>query len=198
VQSFYKQCLLGIMAGVALIAVALTGCDIAKTTDSGVEGQETLPGEVILETPPAVETEGMPVEPGEAPSTPLIVHISMSKAPKLNEEVEVVLEVQAYRDAPGTTAQIELPPEAQLVSGTLHWEGDVKVGSPVQLTARIVFTQEGEYTIRGSALRPVSADMVWGDDDYIYLTVKQDAGIFGFGTGEQPQLTTSPAPEKID
>jgi hypothetical protein len=122
----------------------------------------------------------------------------MSKAPKLNEEVEVVLEVQAVEDSPGTAAQIELPPQARLVGGDPYWEGAVQPDSPVRIIVNIVFTQEGEYTVTGRALRPVSADMVWGDADYIYLTVKQDTGFYGFESGGESQLTASPVPTVSD
>jgi hypothetical protein len=114
----------------------------------------------------------------------------MSKPPRLNEEVELELEVLAYEDAPGTTAQIDLPPEAQLTSGSLTWEGDVSVNSPVRLTVSLVFTKVGEYTVQGKALRPVSADMVWGDVDYVYLTVTEHEGYFGFESGGDAELTS--------
>jgi hypothetical protein len=154
--------------------------------DSGTFGFDSGGGESL--------TTG-PESPGQAPSTPILVHLDISKAPKLNEEVELVLEIEAYKDAPGTTAEIELPPEARLVSGDLHWEGDVKADSPVRLPVRILFTQEGEYTIGGKALCPISPDMVWGDADYLYLTVKQDCGTFGFESGgEAPTLSASPVP----
>jgi hypothetical protein len=138
------------------------------------------------------------VLPQGAPSTPIIVELRMCKAPKVNEEVEVVLEIRAFEDAPGTTAHIELPPEARLLGGHLHWEGQVKPGSPVQLTIRIAFTEEGEYAIEGKALRPVTEGMVWGDADYVYLTVKRDTGFFGFESGDESQLTTTPAQRKSD
>jgi len=119
----------------------------------------------------------------------------MAKAPKLNEEVEVTLEVQAYRDAPGTTATIELPQAARVVRGDPRWQGDVQVNRPVRLVVTIVFERTGEYTIRGKALRPAGAGMVWGDADEVYLTVKQDSGAFGFESGGQTQITALPIPE---
>lgn len=223
-QYFYRYWPLSIIAGITLIVLVSVGCGPTRAINSDLGSPDTLPVEVTLEAPletedisggpeetPLTETEDISIGTGEtpsteaedasmgsegSPSTPLVVQLSLSKAPKLNEEIEVVLKIQAYQDSPGTTAQIELPPEAKLVSGELRWEGDVKVGSPMELTIRLAFIQEGEYTIRGSALSPVSPDLVWGDDDYIYLTVKQDGGFLGFESGNNPQLTASPIPKK--
>lgn len=191
----YVRWLSGILLVTAVFTLALAGCNVAATESPTSETRETLPAVTPTETRTA-DKEGSLVSPGEAPSTPIIVGLSMSKAPKLHEEVEVTLKVQAYSDAPGTTADIELPPGVRLVSGVPHWEGEVKPGRPVQLTVRVVFTREGEYTIRGRALRPVNPDMTWGDADYVYLTVRQDSGFFGFESGGDSQLTASPVPDE--
>ena len=203
------------LVGTAVLALTLAACGGGGVTSDqtadgrgkppAVESPATRPAVESLSTPTSVGTVVTPTPPGEvatpadmgeAPSTPIIVRLGITKAPKLNEEVVVTLEVQAYRDAPGTTAQIELPSAARLVSGEPRWQGDLTAASPVRLTVTIAFTEEGEHTIRGTALRSVSADEVWGDDDYIYLTVKRDGGFFGFESGTDTGLTASPVPEQ--
>ena len=189
-QRFHGRWPSGILFGVALTALALAGCNVSSTPVPTMEIPEVLPTVVTPETHPTAEAKGTPVGTETAPSTPIIVDLSMNKAPAVNEEAEVILEVRSHEDAPGTTAQIELPMGARLVSGNPSWEGDVSVGSPVRIAITIAFAQEGEYTIQGGALRPVSADMIWGDADYIYLTVKQDSGYFGFESGGETELST--------
>jgi len=185
----------GTWLGIVLIALALAGCTAVRTTGPTPSIPETSPAMITPDTPPAAVATEAPAQPAGAPSTPLVVRWIMDKAPKLNEEVDVVLEIQAYLDAPGTTARIELPPEARLVSGELLWQGDVLTGAPVRIPVRITFTQVGEFTVRGRAIRTVNADMVWGDEDAIFLTVKQDSGHFGFESGDNLQLSASPVPD---
>jgi hypothetical protein len=117
----------------------------------------------------------------------------MDKAPRTGEEAQVVLELTAYMDAPGTTARIELPAGAALVDGDLEWEGDVLTGAPVRLTATVRFDKEGVYTVHGGALRPVDAGMTWGDAADIFLTVREDGSFFGLEDGGT-QLSASPVP----
>ena len=180
----------GVFLAAAIVALAAAGCNATGVPPAGQEGQKTLQAIATPEALPTTDREDSPISPETAPSTPLVVRLRMDRAPGTNQEATVVLDVQAYWDAPGTTAEIELPPEAQLLSGELNWEGDVKVNQPVQLAVTIVFTREGEHTIRGSALRPVDDGMVWGDADHIYLTVKEQSGQFGFESGGDSKQTT--------
>ncbi|MGQ0602631.1 MAG: hypothetical protein ACT4QE_13165 [Anaerolineales bacterium] len=172
-----------------LITAWLVGCanELIVTTPTVPATRTPTP------TPPATPS---PVSSPtvEDPSTPLIIQLSMAKAPKLDEEVDVVLEIRAYRDAPGTTAELVLPSQARLISGELNWQGDVSVDQPVRLTIRIAFTQTGEYVVEANALRVIDADMIWGDNDSIFLTVKQDSGQFGWESAGTPQLSASPVP----
>ena len=185
--------IVNLVLSVILLVLAACAGGSGKPTVTDTETKSpTATESPRKETPPTTETP----RAGGAPSTPIIVRLHMPKAPRLNEEVEVALEIQAYRDAPGTTAQIELPQSARLVKGDLTWEGEVKVGSPVRLAATIAFTQEGEYTIRGVALRRVNADTTWGDAAYIYLTIKSGASSFGFESGSNPEMNAGPAPTK--
>lgn len=166
----------------ATLTFSLLGCAPAPASTSA-------PGSPTS----AVSTTPSPVR-SDAPSTPLVVSLSMPKAPKVGEAVDVTLEVTAYQDARGTTANITLPPGAQLLKGETSWQGDVMAGTPVRLVATVVFPQAGEYAIEGKALSVVNSDMTWGDLQAIYLTVKQDSGSFGYESGGGDQLSASPAP----
>lgn len=185
------QRLIGILLVTALAGLALPGCTVFGIS-------------TVIETPvpvtspaaptPTLQTAPPPGRPDDAPSTPLVVTLSMPKAPKVGEAVEVTLEVKAYQDAPGTTASIILPAGAQMLEGELTWQGDVVVETPVRLVATILFPQAGEYAIEGKALAVINADMTWGDLEAIYLTVKQDSGAFGYESGGGAGLSASPVP----
>ena len=164
----------------------------AATSQPSATASAPAKVETARPVPPVTGPTVTPFGSEQAPSTPILVHLTMPYAPKLDEVVEVSLEIVAYQDAPGTEAEIRVPAGARLVSGNPRWEGDVKAGSPVSLNVTIKFTQEGEYSLSGVALRPVNADMVWGDDDWVYLTVRRDAGFFGSESGSNPQVTTGP------
>lgn len=168
-----------------LITMALVSCarDVTVTTPA----------------PPAAHTlapapSATPSPSGDDPSTPLVIKLDMAKAPQVDQEVEVTLEVRAYRDAPGASAEIVLPPQARLISGDLKWQGDVRVDAPARLTIRLAFAQAGEYVIEATARRVIDADMIWGDQDSIFLTVKRDSGSFGWESAGTPQLSASPVP----
>lgn len=182
-------CTLGRIVALAFLGLAVVACYPPGNT---VPPQPGVLASPQPEPPGAAPTIAPPQ--GNGPSTPLVVTLTMDKAPRLGEEAQVVLELQAFMDAPGTTAHIELPVEAELVTGDLDWEGDVMVNKPVRLAATIVFNQEGAYMIRGSALRPVDAGMTWGDAEDIFLTVRQDGSFFGLEDGGDTQLSASPEP----
>jgi hypothetical protein len=175
----------------ATLTLSLLGCAPAATpAPADTPAPEPSP---VLPTP-TLQTAPPPGRPDDAPSTPLTVSLSMPKAPKVGEVVEVTMEVKAYRDAPGTTASILLPPGAQLLEGETTWQGDVTVDAPVRLAVTIAFPQAGEYAIEGKALAVINADMTWGDLEAIYLTVKQDSGAFGYESGGGAGLSASPVP----
>jgi hypothetical protein len=185
------------IAAAALLSLAVGACYAPGTS---VPPQPTA----LPPTQPVVGISPQPVPPtatpavvapqGGEPSTPLVVSLWMDKAPLPGEEARIVLEMTAYMDAPGTTAAIELPAQAELTGGDLKWQGDVLVGTPVRLVATVVFKQAGSYAIRGSALRPVDEGMTWGDAQDIFLTVADTGSFFGLEGAGGTQLSASPAP----
>ena len=112
--------------------------------------------------------------------TPITVLLILSQAPRLDEPAQVTLVITSTLDAPGTTAEILLSPSAVATAGSLTWTGDLKAQQPQQLQATIKFTQEGDWTLQGKALRPAGGRDVWGDLAVIYLHVTREAGQAGF------------------
>jgi hypothetical protein len=107
--------------------------------------------------------------------------MAMARAPKLNETVQITVTISAARDAPNTTAMLDLPSSAVLVSGTSGYGGDLVRGKPQEFYAAIAFKTEGDWTVRAIARRIVSKDEVCGDAAYIYLHVGKESSHFGFG-----------------
>lgn len=117
-------------------------------------------------------------------ATPLTVRLLAGKVPRVNEAVNIVLEVHAYEPAPGTVAEIQLPDGAQLLSGNTQARYDLAAGETQRLRAAIVFPQAGEYAITGRALSQISPDLTYGDQDALYLTVGLEVAAVGLASQE--------------
>jgi hypothetical protein len=144
------------------------------------------PGCASTETPPA------------APSTPIQVELSISEAPPLNTPALLTCTVSTTSDALDTTAQITLPDGATLVSGTLDWQGDLRVGEPVSFSAEIVFVETGNWRIEASARHVVDENNSWGDLEAIFLTIGVDHSEFGWPPTGPVEIEQEDAPVLID
>ncbi|MGQ0603470.1 MAG: hypothetical protein ACT4QE_17455, partial [Anaerolineales bacterium] len=133
-----------------------------------------------------------PLNVDEAPSPDVVTRLLATKAPAENEAIELVLEIVAYRDAPGTRAEIQLPEGAKLLEGATEGVFDLTAGKVEQLKAVVAFSTGGELTVTGRVVNAVSEDMVWTDTDNLYLTVgsKQEQSFVGFASAEQATLNT--------
>lgn len=164
-----------------LLTLLAPSCGILSTAPSPEQmiTPEELPVELTSEEiPPA-----SPITQGSEPSSLPKADLSISEAPALNEVVKLTLTVLFHGDAANTTAQIKLPGGATLLSGNLTWQGDLKAGEPVILSAGIVFREAGRWSIEG-----VAKAIGTSNADYIYLTVGVDHGEFGGGLLFQCQL----------
>jgi hypothetical protein len=115
-----------------------------------------------------------------ASETPIQAEISIDHYPPLGEPATLNCVVSSLREAPGTTARIELPENARLVSGDLTWQGDLSTIHPVELSATVVFTGSGDTAIFCRALRPVDEHNTWGDLAALYLSVGDEVSEVGF------------------
>jgi len=113
-------------------------------------------------------------------SSPITTEFHISKTPKLNEPVILTLKINSAFDAPNSEATIEIPEGAIKLEGDLSWKGDLMKNLPVQISAKIKFIREGDWTITGSAKHIIDESNYWGDIDYIYLCIKEDFGKIGF------------------
>src|SRR5262245_36882952 len=134
----------------------------------------------------------------EASSTPLSVRLLATKAPRVNEAINLVLQVHAFQDAPGTIAEIQLPAGAKVLSGATLQKLDLIAGQTAEVAASVVFAQGGELSITGRALKGVSLQTTWGDSDSLYLTVGNNAGKLGFKTGGATELAAAQSSDKLD
>ena len=112
--------------------------------------------------------------------TPLHAAISISKLAPVGQPVTVTCSVTADQDAPGTTAQIELPANARRASGELVWQGDLLAGETTSVAATVVFDAGGDTTLLCRTLRTIDNKNSWGDLAALYLSVGQDTTSEGF------------------
>jgi len=120
-------------------------------------------------------------------TVPIGVDLEMSKAPKLNEIVELTCTVNSVfdMDMPNCVANVELPNGAVKVDGDLSWSGAIEKDIPVQFSATIKFVEEGVWVIEATATEFLDDDNSWGDITAICLNVTEDQGRFieGFEKG---------------
>jgi hypothetical protein len=134
----------------------------------------------------------------EASATPLSVRLLATKPPRVNEAINLVLQVHAFQDAPGTIAEIQLPAGAKVLSGATLQKLDLAAGQTAEVAASVVFPQGGELSITGRALKEVSPQMTWGDSDSLYLTVGDDVGKLGFKASGTAELAAGQSSDKLD
>ncbi|MBN1305662.1 MAG: pre-peptidase C-terminal domain-containing protein [Anaerolineales bacterium] len=116
------------------------------------------------------------------PGTPLTATLMIDQAPLPDTPATVTCLVSTSLDAPGTSIQLELPDNAQLVSGALSWQGDLYPDSPVALSATILFNSTGKSALFCRALKTVSEDEVWGDLGELYLEIGLQASRMGYSS----------------
>lgn len=63
--------------------------------------------------------------PMYAPSTPIQAKLSIDQYPPTGVQATITCEISSTYDAPGTTAQLELPDNVQVIDGNTTWQGDL-------------------------------------------------------------------------
>lgn len=156
----------------------LVGCTSNKGNSSS--GASQLP-----------ETQG-PVEskPSDA-STPIIVKLTLSKAPRLNEQAELAFIISSVRDAPSIKATLILPDGTNLISGDQEWSGALKANESHTIKATIMFVTGGNKTIEAKALYALDNGDVWGDAAYLYLNTTEESGQVGFSSQQNPSSSSA-------
>ena len=151
-----------------------------------------LLGGVLISSACSEYTQPKPTPPPttlQSVDVPIIVELGLSKAPKLDETVELNWIIRAVWDMPNCEGRVELPEGAIKVAGDLVWSGALKQDIPVQLSATIKFVKEGEWAIRGVAKGIIDENNSWSDVDYIFLKVTKDSGQF-VTPGKEPEVGT--------
>lgn len=163
----------------------------------------TLIGAMVLllglSIPQCAPSGGEATPPNE--TVPIGVDLEMSKAPKLNEIVELTCTVSSVFDwdMPNCVANVELPNGAVKVDGDLSWSGAIEKDIPVQFSATIKFVEEGVWVIEATATEFLDDDNSWGDITAICLNVTEDQGRFieEFEAGPGKAEQSSPGDGKL-
>jgi len=135
--------------------------------------------------PEETEAGNQPIESAPSDtSTPITTHMILSGLPNLNEPVELSFVASTVKDAKGTEIEIILPEDAVLISGELHWSGNLLVDQPKTIKATIEFTALGNKQIMGKALSTMDNGDVWGDAAYIYFHITENGSFEGFESGD--------------
>jgi hypothetical protein len=164
--------------------IVLNACGSSVNTVAPVQSGVPYP-------PPQVSPEAITSSKSE-PSPPVSVQLILSKAPKLNEVVELDCVINSIFDAANTTVLPEFPGSVVIVSGGMNWTGDLKADTPITLKSTIKIVAEGQVTLMVKASSLQANGDVWADAAYIYLTVSTEAGTVGFPTTENPYPASQP------
>ena len=108
---------------------------------------------------------------GGDPETPIHARLFLQAPATLGQPATLTCQVSSTQDAPGTTAQIELPGNVTRSVGSLTWQGDLTANQPVEIAVTVVFTAPGDTAILCRALHTVDARNSWGDLAALYLSV---------------------------
>jgi hypothetical protein len=113
-------------------------------------------------------------------STPIKVSLQIDPIPLIGESATLTCNVTSSLDAPGTHVQIELPPDATLLVGSLEWNGDLAANVPLSLPVEVAFNAGGKEAISCRALRYVNEDETWGDGAVLYMTAGVETSFLGY------------------
>ena len=126
------------------------------------------------------ESHELDQEHWNTPSTPINAALSIDSYPPVGQPATLTCEISSVLEAPGTTAQIELPANARLLSGDINWQGDLVAGESVEISAKILFEVEGDAAVFCRAIRVIDAENSWGDLAELYLSIGQEDSQAGF------------------
>jgi len=104
-------------------------------------------------------------------STPITLKLTQSKIPIVNEETILRVEVKSIFNAPGTNVKIVLPPNVELVSGSLERNIDLQANKSESFETIIKFSKPGNFKITAVAHKIIDQENSWGDMDVLYLTI---------------------------
>lgn len=121
------------------------------------------PGASTLPPGQAPATSNTSSSSNERPSSPLTVHLSISKLPVLNEIVYLTCEVSSKYDVKNSEINIKLPKGVKLIHGSLDYRDNLSANIPKTRTIQIAFTETGKWTIEASASHRIDDKNSWGD-----------------------------------
>lgn len=178
---------------------------------------ESVPTTVIQETQsilpvsPEVPDESLPITPSPTSvkqvksaasntSTPITGRLILTKIPLLNEKTILTFIFSSTIATSNTHSTITLPQGAILLDGTLEWQGNLEPNQNQFLQVKIMFVEEGNWTLKGNVLNPFESGDIWGDAAHIYLYVAEDRSHIGFSNTTPTQSVNEgvPPPPSID
>lgn len=116
----------------------------------------------------------------QSTNSPIILELTIDKAPKLFEKVLVKSLVKCCETLHNVKIKIELPVSAFIISGDTTWQGTINKDTIITLATTIMFVKEGNWIIRSFARYDIDKSSWWGDAKEIYLYVGKEFSKFGF------------------
>lgn len=106
-----------------------------------------------------------------APSSTMTANISFNETPLINKNVELTVKLLSVINATNTTANITLPSEIELISGSTQWNVSLIENVTSNHTITIKVNTTGNFSIETRARDPPSGESYMGTRKIVYLNV---------------------------
>jgi hypothetical protein len=153
-------------------------------------------------------TSPFPGKPTE--QTPITIEVDITKPPLLDEPVKLTWALNSIRDIDEVISEInfyhmegadkiKVPAIDMLIDGDLAWKGLLKKDSPLNFSATIKFSRQGDWLISAIADSYVEQQPINAGSG-LYLHIDKDKSRWGWAEPHQKQregLYEGPQPEPI-
>jgi hypothetical protein len=137
---------------------------------------------------------------------PVMALLDITKPPRLNEPVQVMLNVSTIRDIAEASSEfriyrmqgtdrVEVPLDKITVSGNLTWKGAIKKDMPFQLAATVKFPDEGDWEFHARIKDPISKSSQHSSS-VLYFHVGKDNSRWGWPVSHEKKFD-APAPPPV-
>ncbi|HSH00902.1 MAG TPA: hypothetical protein VLL52_00195 [Anaerolineae bacterium] len=113
-------------------------------------------------------------------NSPLRARVALDTLPTQGDTANIHCAVKSFIHATNVTAQIELPADTKLISGSLDWHGTISANQEIQFSAQVQFDRTDDTTIHCRTHQQLDEQNSFGDLATIYISIGADQSRIGF------------------
>jgi hypothetical protein len=133
---------------------------------------------------------------------PIAALVDMVKPPRLNEPVQVMLNVSTIRDIAEASSEfriyrmqgtdrVEVPLDKITVSGNLNWKGAIKKDKPFQLVGTVKFPEEGDWEFQ-AIIKDLVSKSYQHSGSVLFFHVGKDNSRWGWPVSHEKKIVGGP------